>query len=52
MIIATVVIKVEIERHFKEICQKNKISKTLLKKKSETTILKIKGRLYILRKLQ
>ena len=43
IIVVTITIKSEMERYLKKTCQKNKISKTLLKKKSETTILEIKG---------
>ena len=47
MIAATVIIKAETEQCLKQIYQKNKIFKTLLKKKLETIILEIKGQLYI-----
>ena len=43
----TVTIESEIEQRLKKICQKNKISKILLKKKSELIISEIKRQLYV-----
>ena len=52
IVAVTIILKAEIEQCLKKICQKNKISKALLKKKPGTTISKIKRQLYIPKKLR
>ena len=47
ILVATVTIESEIEQRLKKTCQRNKIFKALLKKKSELIISEIKGRLYV-----
>ena len=42
ILVATIIIKSEVEQYLKRVCQKNKISKILLKKKSGLIISEIK----------